>query len=159
MRTFFGTIGIVVLLASVGAPLIAQDARSGGLDSSSIVMLKPNRFVRIQLPDLGRVQGTVGFLTATEMVLRTEAETRTVSLGAVDTLWVRGRNTKAGAIIGAIVGLGGGIFLGLLAEGLCEYDCGGNVAVPVALVGMGAGALSGAVVGSAIPRWRRAYPR
>jgi hypothetical protein len=66
----------------------------------------------LQVPDLGRVQGTVGFRTATELLLQGETENRTIRLAAVDTLWVRGRRTKAGAIIGGILGIGGGILLG-----------------------------------------------
>lgn len=147
-----------VLGAMVAAVLPAQQMAPRGLDSASIVFLKPDRFVRIQLPDLGRIQGKVGFRTGSEMVLQMEDEKRTVSLSSVDTLWVRGRRTKTGAIIGGLVGIGGGIFLGALANALCEYDCGGNVVVAGALFGMATGGITGAVIGAAIPRWRRVFP-
>jgi hypothetical protein len=149
--------GLLIVISC--SPLIAQETRSSGLDSASVLLLKPDRFVRLELPDLGRIQGIVGFRTATELVLKMESESRTVSLGAVDTLWVRGRRTTTGAIIGAILGAGGGAMLGALADGLCEFDCGGDSVLPGALLGAAAGGLAGALVGAAIPRWKRVFPR
>lgn len=143
-----------LLGALAAAPLLGQQ----GLDSMSIVQLRPERFVRLQVPDLGRVQGTVRLRTGTEVVLSTGTEDRTIQLGAVDTLWVRGRRTLTGAIIGGVLGIGGGIFLGALADGLCEYDCSGNNVVGGAVFGLAAGAAAGALVGTAFPRWRRVFP-
>ena len=146
------------LLAILAWPLEAQETRSGELDSASVLQLKPERFVRIQVPDLGRMQGTVSFRTTRDMVLQMEGENRTISLGAIDTLWVRGRRTKAGAILGAILGIGGGVVLGALAEALCEYDCNGNYILGGGVFGAVTGGLTGAIIGTAIPRWRRVYP-
>ena len=129
------------------------------LDSASVAQLKPDRFVRIQVPDLGRVSGRVNALTPNKLTLVTADRDRRVSLAAIDTLWVRGRRTKTGAIIGSIVGLGGGIFLGLLVDGLCEYDCGNGAPVTLGILGAAAGAGAGALIGAAIPRWRKIFPR
>ena len=148
---------IALLAATLVSPLPAQET-GAGLDSATIVLLKPDRFVRLRVPELGRVQGHVGFRTSTEMVLQMERENRTISLGAIDTLWVRGRRTKTGAIIGALLGLGGGIALGAVVEALCEYDCDGNFVVGGAVFGAAAGGVTGAFIGAAIPRWRRVYP-
>jgi hypothetical protein len=150
-----GLLALVVLVIAV--PLHAQKGQ-GGLDSASILQLKPDRFVRLQVPDLGRVQGTVGFRTATELLLQGETENRTIRLAAVDTLWVRGRRTKAGAIIGGILGIGGGILLGAVGDALCEVDCDGNYTLNGAVLGALAGGVTGAIVGSAIPRWKRVFP-
>ena len=148
-------VGLLAVLAT--GTLHAQET-GRGLDSASILQLKPDRFVRIQLPELGRIQGRVSFHSSSEMVLQMEGESRAISLAAVDTLWVRGRGTKTGAIIGGLLGIGGGIFLGALADGLCEYDCGGNYVVGGAIFGAVTGGAAGAIIGTAIPRWRRVFP-
>lgn len=148
-----------VLVALVGSPLAGQETPAGGLDSATVLQLKPDRFVRIQIPDLGRVQGHVGFRTATELVLKSEGEHKTISLGAVDTLWVRGRRTGTGALIGAILGAGGGALLGALVGGLCEYDCDGDYVIGGGVFGAAVGGVTGAIIGAAIPRWRRVYPK
>jgi hypothetical protein len=147
-----------LLIALQVTPVQAQGQSPGGLDSASILLLKPDRFVRLRVPDLGRVQGRVGFLSPTELTLQAETEYRTIRLAAVDTLWVRGRRTKAGAIIGAILGIGGGIFLGAVGDALCEYDCNGNYVVTGGVLGGLAGGVTGAIIGSAFPRWRRVFP-
>ena len=152
----------LAVLASVLMVLIAKglpaQTSSRSLDSASILLLRPDRFVRIQLPEIGRIQGRVGFRTESEMVLQMDEKNRTVSLGSVDTLWVRGRRTKTGAIIGGLLGIGGGIFLGAIANALCEYDCGGNYIVGGAAFGAVSGGVAGAIIGTAIPRWRRVFP-
>jgi hypothetical protein len=145
-------------MALSAAGVHAQEPASQGLDSASILLLKPDRFIRIQLPELGRMEGRVGFRTESEMVLQMDEQNRTVTLASVDTLWVRGRRTKTGAIIGGILGIGGGIFLGALANALCEYDCGGNYVVGGAVFGAVSGGVAGAIIGAAIPRWRRVFP-
>jgi hypothetical protein len=156
MRNLFVVPGLLGMLA---LSLLAQPCQAQGLDSTSVALLKPDRFVRIQVPDFGRVQGNVGAVTPADLTLVTEEGSRTVHLAAVDTLWVRGRRTKLGAIIGGVVGLGGGVFLGLLAEALCENSCEGDAVLTLGLLGTGTGALTGAIIGTAFPRWRRVHPR
>ena len=146
------------LLLSFVSGMNAQEPVRGGLDTASVLLLKPERFVRIQVPDLGRVQGRVGGLTASDLVLQNEGNSRSVRLAAIDTLWVRGRATKTGAIIGAVLGIGAGVFLGALGEALCEYDCNHNYVLSGALIVGAMGGAAGAVIGTAIPRWRRVYP-
>ena len=129
------------------------------LDSASVVLLKPDRFVRIQVPQLGRFQGKVGFISGPDLYLVTEEGSRTISLAAVDTLWSRGRRTTLGTVIGGVIGLGGGIFLGLLGQAISGPGSSLDVFVPAALAGTAAGALVGGVAGASIGRWRRAHPR
>jgi len=158
-RVVMGLTRLLALLVMLVSPLSAQEIRAG-VDSVSVVQLKPDRFVRIHVPELGRVQGRVGSRSATELVLQSEGSSRRVELAAVDTLWVRGRRTRTGAIIGGILGIGGGIFLGALGEALCEVDCDNhNYMVTGAIFGAAIGGATGAVIGTAIPRWRRIFPR
>jgi hypothetical protein len=145
---------VFCILLILTSPLEGQ-----GLDSASVVLLKPDRFVRIQLPELGRLQGNVGFISGSDLYLVTEDGSRTVSLAAVDTLWIRGRRTTLGAVIGGVIGLGGGFFLGLLAQGIGGAESSDNVVVPVALAGAAGGALVGAVAGATFRYWQRVVPR
>ena len=149
---------MALLLVSLASTISAQESAPGGLDSSSILLLKPDRFVRMQVPELGRIQGTVGARMGSEIVLQSEEGGRRINLAAVDTLWVRGRRTKTGAVIGALLGLGGGVLLGTLFDALCEFDCGGDYTLTGGLIGAAAGGATGAVIGAAIPRWRRVFP-
>jgi hypothetical protein len=73
----------------------------------------------------------------------------------------RGRQTWLGAAIGG----GAGVILGGLAmwfgSGLCEYDCdsdAGDYGLGTLLFG-GAGAIVGALVGTAFPKWSLRYER
>ena len=157
MKTRFASlvIGALVALSFTPGNAWAQ------LDSLTIIVLRPDRFVRIALPELNRIQGRVGQRTATSLTLIGARDTSTVNLAVIDTVWVRGRRITTGAILGGIVGAGGGVFLGWLVAGLCEYDCPGipSATVVGGLLGAGAGAIVGGAIGAAIPRWRRIYPR
>ena len=75
-------------------------------------------------------------------------------------LSVRGRHTKTGAILGGIAGVAFGTFVGLIANALCETDtCDGAEPFVIAIPAFGAGgALVGAAVGSAFPKWKRVFP-
>jgi hypothetical protein len=101
-------------------------------------------------------------LTSGVATLETETGNRTASLASVDSIWVRGRATKTGAIVG---GIGGavlfGAFVGYAVSGLCEVDC-DNSFLEGALVGgalgLGGGAILGAGIGALIPKWRLRFP-
>jgi hypothetical protein len=78
---------------------------------------------------------------------------------SVRQVWIRGRATRSGALIG-------GLLLGLAAAGLsafgagfgCEVNCEGVVYSASALgfgVGGGLGALTGGVMAAAFPKWHR----
>jgi hypothetical protein len=128
------------------------------MDSASVAAIKPDRLVRFAVPDLGRVKGRVSGLSGSSVILLTDDQSRSIPIPAIDTLWVRARATKAGGIVGALLGLGGGVFLGAVADALCETDCAGNATVSVGVVGTIAGAGIGALIGSAIPRWKKIFP-
>jgi hypothetical protein len=92
----------------------------------------------------------------------------TVDRGTADTLRpdrlrelaVRGRHTKTGAIIGRAAGVGFGVFIGLIITATCETeDCNGvgPYLLTVPMFGSG-GALLGAAVGAAFPKWRKVFP-
>ncbi|HEV8123380.1 MAG TPA: hypothetical protein VGP80_04005 [Gemmatimonadales bacterium] len=148
LRTILTTAG---LMLGASLPALAQR-----IDSTSLAQLRTDRFVRIETSALGRIQGTVAQHSATDLTLANGGQ-HVIPVQEIQRAWVRGRHTKTGAIIGGILGAGGGIFLGLLAEGLCEYDCAHNAYIPLGLVGLGAGAGAGALIGMAFPRWKELH--
>ena len=86
--------------------------------------------------------------------------TDTLRLSEIRELSVRGRHTKTGAIIGGVAGAAFGTFIAVIVNALCETDsCDGAEPFVIAIPAFGAGgALLGAAVGSAFPRWKRVYP-
>lgn len=87
----------------------------------------------------------------------------TIPLADVERLWVRGRGTKTGAVIGTlagtVIGAAWGLFIG---EVICGGpDCQANTAHAVlvfGLVGGGGGAALGALIGLAVPKWHQRFP-
>lgn len=153
-------VGTLILGLGAALPglLDAQDSRLAR-DSATVVLLKPTRLVRFSLPAMGRVSGRIANRWGDTLALASNGTRQVISLGSIDTLWVRGRATKTGAIVGGILGIAGGLFLGALADGLCEYDCqNSDYLVTGGLLGLAAGAGTGAIIGAAIPRWRKVYP-
>ncbi len=148
-------------VASIAAAAPLQAQASDVLRSAA--RLHAGTTIRVHGP-AGRLTGRVLHASETGLLLGivtgTEAEARdtiTVSLSEIDTLWVRGRATKPGAIVGGLAGLALGVLYGAAIQQACETDC--TAAIPVLAVGgAAAGALVGGVVGAAIPRWRRRLP-
>jgi hypothetical protein len=148
MRTISITAGLMLC-----ANLAAHAQR---IASTSLAQLRTERFVRIETSALGRIQGTVAQRSATDLTLTNGGE-HVIPVQEIQRAWVRGRHTKTGSIIGGVLGAGGGLILGLLAEGLCEFDCHHNTALPATLFGIGIGAGVGAIIGSAFPRWKELH--
>jgi hypothetical protein len=133
-------------MALPSAPLVAQSAEE---------VLRPEA-ARRSVVRLG--------LRGTRVTGRLEevAGLRSVSLAEVDSVWVRGRATKTGMLVGAVTGaIATGIFVGLVVSAICEVDC-DNAGLEGGLVGFGIGAVGGALVGAAIgaaiPKWRLRFP-
>ena len=143
-------------LALHSAPLPGQSAED---------VLRPEAarrsVVRLQLQGT-RVTGRLVALSAGAAQIEEVAGLRSVSLAEVDSVWVRGRATKTGMLVGAVTGaIAAGIFVGLVVSAVCEVDC-DNAGLEGALAGFGIGAVGGALVGAAIgaaiPKWRLRFP-
>lgn len=143
----------IVALASAATasaqarPVLAQ------IDSGKYVRarLDPDRTVRGHFVPVG--DGRLG-------IRRDAGVTDTLRLADLRELSVRGRHTKAGAILGGIAGAGFGTFVAIVVNALCETDdCRGARPFVIAIPAFGAGgALLGAAVGTAFPKWKRVYP-
>lgn len=118
--------------------------------------------VRATLPGGGRLTGEYGLVGDGRIGIRNPAgRVDTLRLLELSTLAVRNRHTRAGAIVGGIGGAGFGVFVALVANALCEGgdDCSGARPYLIAIPVFGAGgALLGAAVGSAFPKWKKVYP-
>ena len=145
----------LVLLCLCARALPAQAPVSG----AATLGIRPGRTIRVAVPGEGRVTGDVTELSDGGVTLLTAAGPRRFA-ALPDTLWTRERALVGGAVVGGIAGVGGGILLGLVANALCEYDCGssGGYAVAGGLLGGVAGAALGTLVGAGIPRWQRRQP-
>ncbi len=138
---------------------------------AALARLTPGAAVRLSAGMPKRVQGTLRSWTwsdSTVLIAAAPGTTVTsVAVGAIDTLWVRGRATGTGAVVGAVtVGLlgaaAGAASCGLAnsvnsLSGQSQQSCAGPVAGG-GLLGVGVGLGLGALVGSAFPKWRRVAP-
>lgn len=147
---------LCLLLMAVGAPLRAQTA-----ESVLTPLVPRSSLVRLRMSGT-EMTGKLIALTSGVATLNTESGNRTATLASVDSIWVRGRATKTGAIIGGIAGaVIGGVFLGVVVDAMCEVDCdsaGFQGAVVGGALGLGAGGLLGAGIGALIPKWRLRFP-
>jgi hypothetical protein len=123
--------------------------------------IDPGKYVRARLDPDRTVSGHFVPVGDGRLGIRHDAGvTDTLRLAELRELSVRGRHTKAGAILGGIAGAGFGTFVAIMVTALCETDdCRGGrpFAIAIPLFGAG-GALLGAAVGTAFPKWKRVYP-
>jgi hypothetical protein len=65
---------------------------------------------------------------------------------------------RGGALVGALLGLGAGVALGIAECGEGKECSERDGALMVGAVGLGSGALLEAVIGLALPKWNRRHP-
>jgi hypothetical protein len=153
---------MALLLVLGGAGMLeaqAPDSAASGGAGLAALGVRQGRTARVAVPGEGRVAGTVTATDSDGFTLATPGGQRRFP-ALPDTLWTRERAVAPGIVVGGIAGIGAGVFLGLIANALCEYDCGspaGDAALGGLVVGVGGAAL-GALVGAAIPRWQRRAP-
>ncbi|MCL7969797.1 MAG: hypothetical protein M8867_09270 [marine benthic group bacterium] len=151
---------LAILLCSA-AMASAQETRPA---PGAFPDLRNDEPVRVLAPPSSVREGSVAGVDTGSSVLRVRFDSESVnaadieqfvSFSSVEALWTQSRRTWLGAGIGG----GAGAILGVLAaavgEGLCEYDCdsGAGTYFAAGLLGAGAGALLGGLVGSAFSRW------
>ncbi len=117
--------------------------------------LKVGQQVRLDVTRVGRVEGRFVLSSDTSVTLVQHELPTEVRLADVERLWVRGRATGTGALLGAGVGLLTGALYGLLVgEGVCgiDADCtSAELAAAFGVVFGAGGAALGAGVGFVIP--------
>lgn len=152
----FGFLIVLLLSRPHGAPAQAPERTLPQLGR-----LGPTAVVRATLPDGRRVTGR--FLDAGSGRLGISRESGgadTLALAELQLLEVRGRHTRTGAIAGGIGGLAAGVFFGYVIGAICDAaEChrGRAYLITIPLFG-GGGAVLGATIGAALPKWTRIYP-
>ena len=117
--------------------------------------------VRLDVVQLGRVQGVVFGINESELTLTDDAELKRIALPEIQRLWVRGRATKTGVLVGSVAGLIAGLAYGfLIGEVACaETDCTRTeVAAIVGLVSGAGGAVVGGSIGLVVHKWHLRFP-
>ena len=147
---------VLALLATPAAPVAAQNGAGSPLDG-----LHAGSYIRARIGPSRTVSGR--FIPVDDARLgirRDQGEIDTLRLRELGELAVRGRHTRTGAIVGGVIGAGFGTFVAIIANALCETDsCRGAGPFLIAIPAFGSGgALVGAAVGSAFPKWKRVYP-
>jgi hypothetical protein len=130
---------------------------------AAVRTIKPGQTVRIRVHGGDRIESRIRSLRGESLALQLVGDSAAFDVAAIDSLWVRGRATRTGAIAGAaVVGVASVVFWGGLCQGLSDGPGGctewGRV-TGYSLVSAGAGALIGAGVGSLVPKWRLRYAR
>ncbi len=160
MRALCFTVLVVGLVTVASPPAWAQEpdtlsaAQRAGV---ALARLGGGQRVRIRASRVGLVEGWVVSSSPNLVMLRTDGSRIEVPAPGVDSLWVRGgSHAGRGALIGGAVAVAG---IGLLAAALSGAEGFSAAAVPGAVVVGGAGgALVGALIGAAFPRWQLRVP-
>jgi hypothetical protein len=153
----------LLLGISAGVAVPPAAAQASRIDTQAaaeaLARLHPESVLRIESQNGRRVQGRFDGLSQTTIRVSFDGSGESVDLDRLTAVWVRGRQTKTGAIIGGVAGLGLGLFVGYIANALCDTDdCPGEAYVLAPALFIPAGALVGGAVGAAIPHWRRIIP-
>lgn len=138
----------------------AQESGDRSVLRARLEQLEARSRIRVQTPEGDRVIGTLTQIAGDSVRLATGEGDRTIPLPRIDAFWTRGRAILPGALIGGAVGLGVGVFYGLVIAALEETtdkDYAGRAAVVGLLGGLG-GAVVGGVIGAAIPTWKQRFP-
>lgn len=162
------SVGLAALACMLPAFALAQrPAPSESLAAArgrALAALRPGQAVRLRIAGDGRVQGRFLGLSGDTVLLAAPTAPQRVAAPAVETLWVRGRRTTLGAVVGGTVGAAGtGSVLYLVGAILCGasggQDCRPGTLALIGVIGGGlGGALMGGAVGTLFPRWRREFP-
>lgn len=137
------TVLTVTCLASLGAPLAAQEAVSAPPRLAGM-------FTVFVLDRSGaETKGALVGLSDSVVVVRTPTTERTIAMTDVVRIYREGDSLKNGAIIGAL--FGGASGLALIANCSSDTPCGSGTQIAAALAGVGIWAAIGAGIDALIP--------
>ena len=129
--------------------------------SEAIARLKPGRLVRIHAQNIGEIVGKYHSSNPDSLFISKDTVKSGVPVSDIEALWVRGRATGKGAVVGGIVVGAFGTIIGIAvnsSEGFfgCSGDCPEFILL-CGIVGAAGGGLVGAGIGSAFPKWHLRY--
>lgn len=138
---------VLIIAARLPGPVSAQD--SIPRRDSAVAKLNTGQQIRISGEAMSRLIGKVGVALNDTLDFAQDDMVRRIPIPAIDTLWVRGRASMTGAIIG-----GGAV--GLFVMGVAAA-WGGNAGLGF-LMGATVGATLGGFIGGSVKTWKRDYP-
>ncbi len=159
------TLAIFLPMSGIARPS-APEKDEGQKRSEAIARLKPGALVRIHAQSLGEIVGKYRSSNTDSLFISEDMGQRGVPIASIHALWVRGRATKFGAIIGgagvAAIGLGLVIYVAVVVESSPSEPkfCSGGACGYALLAfggGIAGGALVGAGLGTAFTKWHRRY--
>jgi hypothetical protein len=149
------------MLVCAAVPPAVHAQSSTRTTESVLARIDSGKVIRAKLDPARTVIGAYAPVGDGRLGIRTDAGgTETLRLSEIRELSVRGRHTKTGAIVGGIAGAAFGTFIGFVVNAVCDSpDCQSAEPYLIAIPAFGGGgALLGAAVGSAFPKWKRVYP-
>jgi opacity protein-like surface antigen len=153
------SVPLVLALLLMASPVAAQEPVASGNPAVALARVPPGSTLRLQTVAGDVLEGP--FILATDSVLlETATGRRAVAFRDVRSAWYPRRNTRRGAIAGALLGsAGGGAYMGLLSLVASSTGSERLTLLAIGILGGGAaGGLLGGVVGAAIPDWTLVYP-
>lgn len=147
MRTTKTLAGLLCLTA--GALLMATPVSAQGA-------LQPGRSVSATLADGQVITGRLIGGDSSTLTIDHAGLPLILDRTSIATLSRRSHRSGPSRILGTIGAIGGGLFLGVLAQGLCEYRCDNAWLLGGAIGAGGAGGVLwtvGSSIGAAAPRW------
>ncbi len=141
---------------------VAQPATppADALDTA-LELFSPGSPIRVAFDRGNRLEGRLLAVGPDSLEISVDGVPAGVALDAIDRVWSRGRAVGRGTLIGGLAGFALGAAYGLLiGEIACsETDCTRlEVGAVGGLVVGAAGAGAGALIGLAIPVWKRRFP-
>lgn len=144
---------------------VTLEARDGSTepDARALVLLRARSGALVNLrfsagPDLAGYVARVGFRRVIiAPVSGVNAPDGPLALDAINAIWERGSAARPGAVVGALVLFGAGVYVGANAE-----SCGPSRSCPGSMLADGVlggvvGWIVGGRIGSRFPRWERRY--
>ncbi len=154
-----GLVTVASPLARAQEPDTLSPAQRAGV---ALARLGARQRVRIVTRDSEFVEGSVMAASPNLLRLRTDGTLMDLPASRVDSLWVRsGSHAGRGALIGGALG---GIGMAALAaatttsSSVCFRCNAGTFLAPAVVVGVAGGALVGALIGAAVPKWQLRVP-
>jgi opacity protein-like surface antigen len=145
---------------ALAPPATSEPIPKGNDPAQALAQVTPGVPVRIE-DRAGRVlEGR--YVTTTDGDVVLDEPAMRIPAASIRKVWVRGRATTTGAVIGGIVvGLSSAL-LGAAAGAFCESDCRDGVVYEYAgigfVIGAGLGTLTGGLIGASFPKWHRLNP-
>jgi len=133
---------------------------SARVPTNSVLEIKPGRRVRIERLDTSRIEGDLVRATADSLSVRSDSTLISIAMPSIGGVYERRRSAAVGAGIGAAVGALVGVVGGIAwsnSDSFIKPDSEAQGSAILGLVGVVVGAGFGAIVGSAMHRWKVRY--